>query len=196
MSAPRPSSTPVGRALGFERSLIVVLGLLMVLLGAIALVVSLGWSGTFRAQRPVLDPLALNWLRQHPGIAIPAAIGIGVVVIALGLWWLARALRPEPRPDFRLESGLLLTAPALTSAIRADAETVTGVYRAKVRTAGNARRRHLRLTLSLEEGTDVGHVWEALEDTVLARARQSLETDTLPASIRLNLDRAPKQRVR
>lgn len=195
MSDPRPSATPVGRALGFERGLVLVLGLLLALLGAVALVVSFGGGGQFRAGRPVLDPVALQWLRLHPRIVVPVGIALGVVLFALGLRWLARSLRPEPRPDFRIGAGVLLTAQALTRAVRTDAEAVSGVSRARVRTAGTARRRHLRLTLSLEEGTDIGEVCAELDDKVLSRARRALGTDTAPTSVRLRLDRGPKQRV-
>lgn len=191
----RPSSTPIGRALGFERSLVLVIGLILVLLAAAALVTGSGWIGAFRSRRPVLDPLVLRWAQQHPQVMTPVAVVLGIALFALGLWWLVHSLRTEPRPNYRLETGLLLNGSALTSAVRADAETVTGVNRAKVRTAGTTHHPNLRLTLSLQEGTDVRHVWEELEDKVLSRARQALGCETMPTAIRLRLDHAPRQRV-
>jgi len=200
MSAVQPvraRPTPIGRGLGFERSLVWVLGLVLLVLGAAGLVVGSGALGANRAQRPVLDPLAVGWLQQNAAIAVAGAIVLGVVLFALGLWWLGHALSTEPRPNLKLETGpdLVLTSSALTSAVRADAETVTGVNRARVRTAGSADRPNLRLTLSLDEGTDVRHVWEELDDKVLSRARQALQVDALPTAVRLKLDRAPRQRV-
>lgn len=194
----RGRPTPIGRSLGFERSLVSVLGVVLLLLGAAGLVVGFGLLGQNRTRRPVLDPLATSWFQQNPGIALPVAIVLGVVLFVLGLWWLVHSLQTEPKPDLRLETGpdLVVTGSALTNAVRADAETVTGVNRAKVRTAGSANRPNLRLTLSLEEGTDVRHVWEELDDKVLSRARQALEVESLPTAVRLKLDRAPRQRVR
>lgn len=194
----RPSSTPVGRGLGFERSLVLVLGLLLLVIGAAALAVGLGLVGAFRAQRSVFDPLALQWAQQHPQVLVPVAIVFGIVLFVLGIWWLVHSLRTEPRPHLRLESGpeLTVAGSALTGAVRTDAETVTGVNRARVRMAGSSHRPNLRLTLSLEEGTEVRHVWEELEGKVLSRAREALEVETMPTAIRLKLDRAPKQRVR
>lgn len=194
----RTRATPVGRSMGFERSLVGVLGVVLLLLGAAGLVVGLGALGANRAQRPVLDPMATGWVQQHTGIAVAAGIALGLLLLVLGLWWLGHSLRTEPRPDLRLQSGpdLVLTGSALTGAVRTDAETVTGVTRAKVRTAGTADRPNLRLTLSLEEGTDVRHVWEELDGKVLSRARQALEVESLPTAVRLRLDRAPRQRVR
>ncbi|MEV4732201.1 alkaline shock response membrane anchor protein AmaP [Saccharopolyspora sp. NPDC049426] len=199
MSETKPSSTPIGRGAGFERGAVVLLGLLSLLVGAAAIVVGSGALGVFRAQRPVADPLVAQWVRDNSRLAAVIGIAAGLVLLVLGLWWLVRALRPEQRPDFRLEhsdSGdLSVTASALSDAVRADAERVHGVKRARVRMAGTERSPSLRLTLSLQEGTNVRHVWEELDEKVLARARQALGLETLPTAIRLRLDRAPKQRV-
>jgi hypothetical protein len=195
----KPSTTPVGRDLAFERGVVIALGLLALVVGVVVLLVGTGWLGVFRAQRPLADPILVQWLRDHSQVVIPIAIVFGVVLIVVGLWWLVRALQPEARPHMRLERGdedLTVTSTALTEAVRADAERVTGVKRARVRMAGSEQNPSLRLTLSLHEGTNVRHVWEELDEKVLARARQSLGTDTLPTAIRLQLDRAPRQRVR
>ncbi len=199
MSEIKPSSTPIGRGAGFERGAVTLLGLLSLLVGAAAIVVGSGVLGVFRAQRPVADPLVVQWVQANSRLAAVIGIVAGLVLFVLGLWWLVRALRPEQRPDFRLErsdSGDLdVTAGALSDAVRADAEQVQGVKRARVRMAGTDRSPSLRLTLSLQEGTNVRHVWEELDEKVLARARQALGLETLPTAIRLRLDRAPKQRV-
>ncbi len=196
----RPSRTAIGRSLGFERSLLTVIGLVLLLVGALALVVGAGWLGRFRAQRPVLDPLATRWAGANDVWVYGIGIALGVVLVLLGVWWLLRSLRPEGRPDLRLtgdgESSATVTSTALTEAVRTDAENVTGVSRARVRMAGNDQRPNVRLTLSLQEGTNVRHVWEELDDKVLSRARQALGTEELPTAIRLRLDRAPRQRVR
>ncbi|GAA0518384.1 hypothetical protein A8924_2261 [Saccharopolyspora erythraea NRRL 2338] len=196
----RPSTTATGRALGFERGVVVVLGVLALLCGALALVVGMGWLGTYRAQRPVLDPLLVQWWRSSPQVATALAILLGLLLLVIGIWWSARALRPEARPDLRMEDGiagrLLVSASALADAVQADAESVTGVKRVRVRMAGDVRRPNLRLTLWLHEGTSVRHVWEELDEKVLSHAREALETEVLPTAIRLELDRAPRQRVR
>ncbi|MEV5535378.1 alkaline shock response membrane anchor protein AmaP [Saccharopolyspora shandongensis] len=194
----KPSTTPVARGLSFERGVVIALGLLALVVGVIALLVGTGWLGVYRAQRPLADPLLVQWLRDNLQVAIAVAIVLGIVLFVLGLWWVVRALRPEPRPALVLERGnesLAVTSAALTEAVRTDAERVTGVKRARVRMAGSEQRPALRLTLSLQEGTNVRHVWEELDEKVLSRARESLGMDTLPTAIRLQLDRAPRQRV-
>ncbi|MEB3368546.1 alkaline shock response membrane anchor protein AmaP [Saccharopolyspora mangrovi] len=200
MTEIKPSSTPIGRGAAFERGVVVLLGLLSLLVGAAALVVGSGALGVFRGQRPVADPLVVQWLRDNAQLAAVIGLLAGLVLFVLGLWWLVQAMRPEQHPDVRLEhadSGdLHVTSGALANAVRADAEQVSGVKRARVRMAGTDRSPSLRLTLSLQEGANVRHVWEELDEKVLARARRALGRETLPTAIRLRLDRAPKQRVR
>ena len=196
----RPSPAALGRSMGFERGLVVLLGLLALLTGVAVVLVSAGVFGAFRAQRPILDPLAVQWLRANPQQAIPFAIVLGVVLVMIGLWWVTHALRPEIRPDLHLDTespgDLTVTSSALTEAIRSDAESLTGVTQARVRMAGSSQEPTLRMTLALQEGTNVRQVWEELDHTVLSRARAALEAETIPTAIRLVLDRAPRQRVR
>ncbi|MDI2031507.1 alkaline shock response membrane anchor protein AmaP [Saccharopolyspora sp. TS4A08] len=200
MTEIKPSSTPIGRSAAFERGAVVLLGVLSLLAGAAAIVVGSGALGVFRARRPLADPLLAQWLADHAQLAGVIGLVAGVVLFVIGLWWVVRALRPEQRPDVRLEHAdagdLNVTAGALANAVRTDAEQVSGVTRARVRMAGTDRSPSLRLTLSLKEGTNVRHVWEELDEKVLARARQALGRETLPTAIRLRLDRGPKQRVR
>lgn len=121
---------------------------------------------------------------------------LGVLLLWLGLWWFFRSLRPEGRPDLELADDLVVTSSAISEAVRADAETVDGVGRARVRAVGDKEHPALRITLWLVEGTDLKRVWEQLDHTVLARARESLGVDVLPTAVRIELDTTAPQRVR
>lgn len=198
-SAHRPATTPIGRSLAFERAVTVTVGALALLAGTAALLVGSGLLGRFRARRPVLDPLAVRWVRDNPNTAVALSIALGVVLLLVGVWWVTRSLRPESRPNVRLEGGpggaTTVTAAALTEAVRTDARNIDGVVRVRVRTAGGRRRPNLRVVLALHEGADVRHVWDELDRKVLSRARQALDFETLPTAVRLELDRAPRRRV-
>ncbi|MBE9373023.1 alkaline shock response membrane anchor protein AmaP [Saccharopolyspora sp. HNM0983] len=193
-------SAPLGRGTGFERGVLTLVGVLALLAGIGGLAVGSGALGVFRSQRPVLDPMFAQWAQATPLVWLPVAIVGGLVLLVLGGWWVRRALRPEARPDVRLGNGeggeLTITAGALTEAVRRDAQEVTGVTKTRVRTVGSPRDPGLRLSLSLEEGTDVRQVWAELDDRVLSRARRALGREALRTSIRLHLDRAPGRRVR
>ncbi|WP_410602009.1 alkaline shock response membrane anchor protein AmaP [Amycolatopsis sp. lyj-90] len=190
------SAKALGRSTGTERTLTVLIGLLALLGGAAVIAVGAGWLGTYRADRSLVDPIALDWLSQHALAARIGAIVLGVLLLWLGLWWFFRSLRPEGRPDLELDDDLVVTSSAISEAVRADAETIDGVGRARVRAVGDSDNPALRITLWLSEGTDLKRVWEQLDLTVLARARESLGVTVLPTAVRLELDTGAPQRVR
>jgi hypothetical protein len=190
------SAKALGRSSGTERILTVLIGLVALLGGVAALVVGAGWLGRYRGQRPLLDPIALDWLGRNVLTARIGALVLGLLLLALGLWWFFRSLRPEGRPDLELSDDLVVTSSAISEAIRADAETIDGISRARVRAVGDSENPALRITLWLREGTDLKRVWEQFDGTVLTRARESLGVDVLPTAIRLELDTTAPQRVR
>ncbi|MGC7098844.1 alkaline shock response membrane anchor protein AmaP [Amycolatopsis lurida] len=194
------ASKALARSYRAERTLTSLVGLLALAAGVLALVVGLGWLGTFRARRAVLDPIAVDWLGREPVLAKIAAIVLGVVLFVFGLWWFFRSLRPEGRPDLELDrtagQELTVTAAAISGAVRADAESVDGVSRARVRAVGDAASPALRMEISLREGADLKTVWQELDSRVLTRARESLGVDTLPTAVRIDLDASTKQRVK
>ncbi|MFI5608196.1 alkaline shock response membrane anchor protein AmaP [Amycolatopsis sp. NPDC051903] len=195
-----PARRAVGRSHAAERTLTFLLGLVAVLAGAAALVVGQGWLGEFRGQRPLLDPIAVGWLRDHELAARIGAVVLGVVLLVAGLWWFFRSLRPERRPDLALDATpgaeLTVTAAALAGAVQADAEDIAGVTRARARAVGTPAAPALRVTLWLSEGTDVRRIWTDLDAFVLTRAREALGLDSLPTAVRLELDTAGPARVR
>ncbi|MFK0250660.1 alkaline shock response membrane anchor protein AmaP [Amycolatopsis azurea] len=190
------SAKALGRSTGTERTLTVLIGLVALLGGAAVLVVGAGWLGTYRANRSLVDPIALDWLVRNALAARIGAIVLGVLLLWLGLWWFFRSLRPEGRPDLELDEDLVVTSAAISDAVRLDAETIDGVGRARVRAVGDKENPALRITLWLVEGTDLKRVWEQLDLTVLARARESLGVDVLPTAVRIELDTTAPQRVR
>ncbi|MFD0202209.1 MULTISPECIES: alkaline shock response membrane anchor protein AmaP [Saccharothrix] len=170
-----------------ERVMAAVLGALALLVGGAAVLLH-----RFDVDRPVLDPVVLDWLRRH---LLPVRLGLlalGLVAVVLGLWWAWRAIRPERHPDLHLDD-VVVTAKALAAAVRADAEQVHCVAGAKVSVVGTPA---LRLRLTLRHGADVTRVWRELDDRVLSRARTALGVDVLPAAVRLDLAKRERQRVR
>ncbi|TQM80082.1 hypothetical protein FHX81_2405 [Saccharothrix saharensis] len=162
--------------------------------GALALLVGCAAVGLhrFAVDRPVLDPVVLDWARGHV-VAVRVGLGVlGVLAVVLGLRWAWCAIRPERRPDVLLDD-VVVTAKALAAAVRADAEQVDGVAGAKVSVVGTPA---LRLRLTLRHGTDVTRVWRELDDRVLSRARAALDVEVLPTAVRLDLAKRPRQRVR
>lgn len=190
----RPAAT--ARSAGTERTPATLLGLLAVGSGTAVLLVAAGVFGTARAGRPLIDPIAVDAITRNRVLTLTIAITAGMVLVIVGLWWTVRSVRPEVTPDVALHDSptTIISAGALSEAVQADAETVTGVYRARVRLVGQPDRPGLRLTLSLREGVDVRQTWSELDTLVLARTREALGV-TLPTAVRLELDTAARQRA-
>jgi len=193
------SLSALARSYRGERVLTMVVGLLALLAAAATTAVGLGWFGPYRAARPVIDPIAVDWVGRHQLVSRVVAIAVGVLLLVLGLIVLVRALRPESQPDLALDhtvgTGLLVTAGAIAEAIRVDAEQVEGVGRARARMVGDRANPALRLSLWLREGSDVKAVWQELDAKVLSRARESLGVAALPTAVRMELAAARRRRV-
>ncbi|ROP37406.1 alkaline shock response membrane anchor protein AmaP [Saccharothrix texasensis] len=169
-----------------ERVMAAVLGVLALLVGGAAVVLH-----RLAVDRPVLDPVVLDWARRH---LLPVRLGLialGLLAVVLGLRWAWRAVRPERHPDLLLDD-VVVTAKALAAAVRADAEQVHGVAGAKVSVVG---RPALRLRLTLRHGADVHRVWRELDGRVVSRARAALGVEVLPTAVRLDLAKRERHRV-
>ncbi|MDD7936919.1 alkaline shock response membrane anchor protein AmaP [Actinomycetospora lutea] len=188
----RRSRAAVARSAGRDRTLTTLLGLVLVAASVLALLVGYGVFGAYRATRPLIDPIAVSWVSTHVSATRWILIGVGVLLFLVGLWWLLRTLRPEPRPDVSLSElpGERLTVEhaAICDAVRHDAEAIDGVSRARVRLVGTPQKPALRIALTLVEGTDVRDVWADLDGRVLARAREAFAVSALPTAVRLELD--------
>lgn len=204
-SAPRSSAlrarsrSAVARSAGGERSLVVLVGLVLLTLGALVALLSFGVFGAGRAARPLLDPVVVDALRAQPLVARLVAIGAGLLLVVLGLMGATRSLRPERRPDVVLERGpgtaIQVDARATAEAVAGQAEELAGVGRARARVVGTEAAPAVRVTVWLLEEADVAEVCRLLDEEVLGGLRTSLGIPQLPVAVRLELDRTPTARV-
>ena len=198
----------VARSVAAERWLAVLSGLLLLVCGGLVLLLSYGVLGTARAGRPLLDPMIVEALRAYRLWFRVAAIVGGAALVAFGLSWAARSVRPERRPDLVLSEPstystgsqarsdrILVTSAAAAEAVATHTSTLPGVHRARARLVGTERAPALRLVVWLAEDADIRAVLAAIDDEVLATARESLELTGLPAAVRFELD-APGPRPR
>ncbi|MBW4717466.1 alkaline shock response membrane anchor protein AmaP [Saccharothrix obliqua] len=177
----------IARSYRTERVCATLLGLVALLVGVGAVVLH-----ARHVNRPVLDPTALDWARDHLLWVRVGLLLLGLLLVVIGLRWVWRAVTPERHPDLTLERDVVVTSGALADAVRADAEAVEGVSSARVKVIGEPA---LRMKLTLRQGADVRVVWREL-DGVLGRAREALGVSTLPTAVRLDLAARSRQRVR
>jgi hypothetical protein len=188
----RRATAAVARSAAGERTLAVVVGLLLLAAGTLVALLSYGVFGTGRASRPLMDPMIVEVLRASTTTARLVAIAGGLLLVVLGLVWTAHSLRPERRPDLVLDGdtdkAIVVSAAAAAEAIAAQTAALPGVGRARARLVGSEAAPAVRVTLWLTDDADVRDVLARLDDEVLATARSSLGLTDLPAAVWLELD--------
>ena len=207
-SVPRPtdarlrrrSRSAVARSATGDRWVVALIGLVLLAVGVGVTLLSYGVFGTARAGRSLLDPIIVDTVATDPVLWRVIAIAGGIVLTVLGLAWVARAVRPEPRPDIVLNGGpdttILVSSGAAAGAVAAQAGTLAGVGRARARLVGSTAAPALRVTLWLTDDANVPAVLRRLDKEVLATARSSLDLPALPVAVRLEVERPhPAPRV-
>lgn len=188
----RRSLAAVSRSTLGDRSLAILVGLVLLVTGTLVVLLAGGVFGAARAGRPLLDPMIVEALRAQPLLARIIAIVGGLVLAVLGLTWAARSVRPEARPDLVLEAPadttIVVNSTAIADAIAGQAAGLPGVGRARARLVGLQSAPALRLTLWLTDDAVVRDVLERLESDALAAAREALGITALPVAVRLELD--------
>ena len=196
----RRSRSAVARSAGSDRWLAVLIGLVLLVAGVGVTLVSYGVFGAARAGRPLLDPIMVATVAADPLLWRIVAIVGGIVLAVFGLAWVARSVRPEPRPDVVLDGGadttILVTSAAVGDAVASQAGTLPGVARARARLVGTAGAPALRVTLWLTDDADVRAVLRRLHEEVVATALSAFDLAALPVAVRLELERpVPTPRV-
>ncbi len=190
MSGPT-TLAPVTRTPGavrVNRVVLAVLGVLLLAAGALVLLLGLGAFGAARADRAVLPDGGLpGWAGAVAGVA-------GLVVAGLSAWWLVLQARTDRLARLRLEDAdggrTVLDGAALARVVEEEVEALPGVARASAHVSGTSAAPRLHLRVRLAGRADPGEVHRAVTGEVLARAREALELDRLPARVELDLPRS------
>lgn len=208
LPAPRPtdarlrrrSRSAVARSATGDRWLLVLIGLVLLAVGVGVTLLYYGVFGSSRAARPMLDPIIVVTVATNPVLWRVIAIAGGIVLALLGLAWVARSVRPEPRPDIVLDGGpnttILVSSGAAAEAVATQAATLPSVARARARMVGSTAAPALRVTLWLTDDADVRAVLHRLDEEVLATVCSALDLSVLPMAVRLEVERPhPAPRV-
>lgn len=189
------SRSAVARSAARDRTLVIVIGLVLLAAGTLVALLSFGVFGAARASRPLLDPVVVDVMRAQPEVWRIVAIAVGLLLVVLGLVWAARSVRPERRPDLVVDGGpntaIVVSSSAAADAVAAQAGGLPGVRRARARLVGGESTPALRVTVWLADDANVRDVLARLHDDVLVTARRSLGLDALPAAVRVELDSSP-----
>ncbi len=174
------------RVNGVNRTLTAFLGLLLLVAGGLGLAYSFGAFGT--GERPLLPQPVRDYAGDQSWFWWAVA-GVCLLLALLGLWWLLAQLRTDrlSRVDLTTDDRDGLTtvhSGAVTDAVEAEVQGLRGVTGAS---AGLIERRGRRLTLTVDlaEYADIADVRHAIEDRVVAHARQALDDPDLLVDVEL-----------
>lgn len=184
----------MNRPAGLNRTLLAILGLLLLAAGAIPAAIRFHWLPTLGADRPIVPGTALP-----PTWAWYATAAAGIVVALAGLRWLAAQLIRKPgNRTWRFETDAGTTDLATTTAVAPFTEEVRGYPGVRTATAsltGPREAPQLLAVVSVEQDGDPAEIRDRIRDEGVPRLRQALDLDDLPIQVELRFTTAAGSRV-
>lgn len=180
-----------------NRTLLTLLGLVLLVGAALGLALSFGAFGSGRASRPVLDPEISQFANDNAGWFWPLVAAVTVLLGLLALRWLLSQLSSDKVGEIDLErdrtrGSTRVSSRAVTDAVTDDLESQRGVQGARAKFRGDEKEPDLDLTVSVDDTADLGAVRERIETTTVAHARQALSRPDM--AVHLTVELAPRQR--
>ncbi|QLH20956.1 alkaline shock response membrane anchor protein AmaP [Streptomyces sp. Rer75] len=130
----------------------------------------------------------------------PGVIAALSVLVLLALWWALAQLRRRRLDDVLVPlddgTGARLRGRALEAALRADAESLSGVAHAHVHLHGRRTAPRARVGLVLDARAEPVATLRRLESETLTQARTSAGLPHLPAEVRLRGEHHKAERAR
>lgn len=187
-----------------NRTLLALIGVLLVVSGLLLLAVGTGlWNR--------LSPVPADWLAPAaplpttgslpawaPWVAAAAAVLIGLLALR---WLIAQALRRPAGSDWQLAPDTSRGATHLDSITAAqplaeEIEDLPGVQKATARLVGPRRQPHLYLQITADDRADLSDLRHRIDNDVLPRLIQALDLPALPVDLLLYLDTTHGSRTR
>jgi hypothetical protein len=187
------------RQLRVSRTLLTACGVLLLAAGVAGLLLATGLVDRFAdgldADSTMLDADGREWLRDHERTLQILGVVLGLIFIALGLWWLKEQLPPRQQqedrnletPEDQVPGTTIVRGHALADALEQDLERSPIIERARATLRPSDDRLHLRLDV-VESATagDVQAVIAPAVDRLVTVAelpvRPDLEVDLRLAS--------------
>ncbi|WP_103354030.1 alkaline shock response membrane anchor protein AmaP [Amycolatopsis sp. CA-128772] len=182
----------MNRPAALNRSLLALIGLILLAAGGFAVATNLGKLRLFDPSTPLVPGTA-----PPPTWVFYLAIATAVILGLLCLRWLAAQAFRRPKPTTWRTSGdagvTLLNSATAAAPVAADVETYPGVHTASAWLSGSRDTPALTLVVTTSQPDGLRR---RIAEHALPRLRQALEVDDLPVRLEIRLTAKSGVRVR
>lgn len=200
---PAATLAPTSRAPGTRRAnrtVLALLGLLLLAAGAAGLAAGAGAFGDDIRTRKVIPAYTRDWVYRHDWFWLAVAAGC-ILIALLALRWLfaqnssSRVSHLEVESD-RRDGRTVLAARAVTDAVADEIASHRGVSGASASMLGDRTAPTLLVHATLDGRVDLAEVRTRIQTDALAHARQALDAPDLPVRLELRLAAASRRDLR
>ncbi len=182
-----------------NRGVLAIVGLVLLLAGALALVLGTSLFEINRADKAVIPGGVSTFIGDNPWYWWALAAGCVVVALLLLQWLIAqfhtnRLPRLNVEPD-RSDGETVLEAHAISDAVESEVEAISGIRSASMRLLGTQSSHRHQLTVLLDERADINAVRSRLSRQTVPNLRRALDFDGPQLDIRLALPARRRRRV-
>jgi hypothetical protein len=179
-----------------NRTVLLIVGLLMAAAGLAVTLASSGTFGTAWAARVLTDNRVSTYAGGQGRWLWPVIGVVALVILLLALRWLVAILFGTDRiRDLGLRTGdrdrVTLAGSAVGDAVSAEIATYRGVRAARAKLTGSDERPVLAIRVDTDLDADLAAVRDRIERDAVAHARQALDRPDLP--VRLDLETKAQQ---
>lgn len=175
-----------------NRTMLVLLSLVLVAAGAVGLVAGSGLMGSVTKHGALTHNRVGAFIGRNGDWLWPVAAIVAFVIVLLALRWLIALLFTTDRSgDLRYRSDgdipgrTFLSDAALTSAVTGEISSYRGVHSAQARLIGDDEDPQLVVGVTLEDSANLAGLRTRIETQALARARQATGKPHLPIQLDL-----------
>ncbi|GAA1629978.1 hypothetical protein GCM10009700_16950 [Brevibacterium sanguinis] len=189
-------------AAGANRTLLFIVGLVCLIVGAGAAAAGFGFLSAIVAGLEPSDTLGVLAVPFTWSFSALVAVLIAVVLAIIGIWWLSLQIpRKDAAKPLRLQqdarTGLTtVTANVIAEAVSDDLETIEGVDSAQVIVRGTARRPELVIHIDVDDRADIDAIVAEVADRVARNASSALGEPLAAVGLEIGIARTPNRKQR
>ncbi|MEO6956732.1 MAG: alkaline shock response membrane anchor protein AmaP [Antricoccus sp.] len=184
-----------------NRTVLTLLGLILLATGVAGALFSYGVFGSQAAKNKLLNNQVTQYIGQNGNWFWIAAAALGLILALLGIRWLVALSFSTDRVNELTMIGnkelgqTILSSSALIRAVVQEVEGYVGVDSANARMIGDRDTPELVIEATLEDSADLAYIRGRIESEAIVHARQVLDAPAMPVIVDLSVIEKRESRV-